>query len=98
MMDEGDSQGGGHGRSRARSPEDHESRSGADLVEALRRWEDFGAVWRVLDRDATAVTIGLFRCDAGEEVGRLVSGAAELVSFVDDRRPGGPAVGSSGGP
>jgi hypothetical protein len=69
-----------------------EPRSGDDLVETLRRWEDFGAVWRVLQRDASQVTIGLFRCDAGEEVGRLVSGAPELMSFLERRGPDGPAA------
>jgi len=69
-----------------------EPRSGDDLVETLRRWEDFGAVWRVLDRFDGQVTVGLFRCDAGEEVGRLVSGAPGLISFVDDREAGGPAT------
>ncbi len=67
-----------------------ETRSGDELVEVLRRWEAFGAVWRVLGRDPAQVTIGLFRCDAGEEVGRLVSGAPELLSFLDDRGPRGP--------
>ena len=60
-------------------------RSGHDLVEALRRWEDFGAVWRVVDRDADQVTIGLFRCDVGEEVERLVSADPEVAAFVEDR-------------
>jgi hypothetical protein len=59
--------------------------SGRDLVEALRRWQDFGAVWRVLERDARQVTIGLFRCDGGEEVSRLVSGDPEVLAFLDGR-------------
>ena len=44
-----------------------------DLVAVVRRWEAAGGVWRVLDRRAAMVTIGLFRCDAGEEVDRVVT-------------------------
>jgi hypothetical protein len=64
---------------------DDGARSGRDVVEALRRWQDFGAVWRVLERDSGRVTIGLFRCDGGEEVSRLVSGDREVLDFVDGR-------------
>jgi hypothetical protein len=64
-------------------PDPRQARSGQDLVEALRRWEEFGAVWRVLERDESQVTIGLFRCDGGEEVQRLVSTDAEVRAFVD---------------
>ena len=60
-----------------------DAHSGHDLVDALQRWQDFGAVWRVLERDSHQVTIGLFRCDGGEEVSRLVSGAPEVLDFVD---------------
>jgi hypothetical protein len=62
-------------------------RSGDDLVQDLRRWEASGAQWRVLHRHADQVTVGLFRCDGGEEVGRLVSDAPEFTSFVSERRP-----------
>jgi hypothetical protein len=62
-----------------------DARSGRDLVETLQRWQDFGAVWRVLERDSHQVTIGLFRCDGGEEVSRLVSGAPEVLEFLDRR-------------
>ncbi len=40
-------------------------------LDALRRWEDMGAVWRVLTRTASAATVSLCRCDGGEEVERL---------------------------
>ena len=40
-------------------------------VETLRRWEDFGGVWRVAYRDGSVVTLSLCRCDGGEEVERL---------------------------
>lgn len=57
-------------------------RSGPDLVAALQRWQDFGAVWQVLDRGPGGVTVGLFRCDGGEEAGRFTSNAPELLAFV----------------
>ena len=59
-----------------------EPRSGPDLVAALQRWQDFGAVWQVLDRSPGGVTVGLFRCDGGEEAGRFTSSAPELLAFV----------------
>jgi hypothetical protein len=59
--------------------------TGPDLVESLRRWEDLGAVWRVLRREGARVTIGLFRCDGGEEADRFTSDAPELRDFVAGR-------------
>ena len=46
---------------------------GPDFVAQLRRWEDAGGVWRVLGRDRDAVTVGLYRCDDGEEADRFVA-------------------------
>ncbi len=57
----------------------------ADRVAELQRWEDSGAVWRVIGRSPTGVTVALLRCDAGEEVGRFTSADARLVAFVGDR-------------
>ncbi|MEE2046581.1 MULTISPECIES: hypothetical protein [Nocardiopsidaceae] len=54
-------------------------------VEVLTRWEDHGAVWRVVDRSASRVTVALCRCDGGEEVDRLVSDDPDLLAFVDER-------------
>jgi len=56
-----------------------------DDVEVLRRWEQSGAVWRVLERSGSSVTVGLFTCDGGEEMGRVVSSSADLLEFVGDR-------------
>ena len=56
-----------------------------DPVEVLRRWELSGAVWRVLGRTPTEVTVGLFTCDAGEEMGRVTDGSPELRAYVGDR-------------
>ena len=57
----------------------------ADVVAVLRRWEDAGGVWRVLARDGSAITVGLYRCDAGEEVDRVVADEAPLAQFLNGR-------------
>ena len=56
-----------------------------DRIAELQRWEDAGAVWRVIGRGAGAVTVALLRCDAGEEVGRFTSDDPHLLAFVGDR-------------
>lgn len=48
----------------------------------LRRWTDSGAHWRVISRHGDAVTIGLFRCDGGEEVDRITSSDPRLHQFL----------------
>ncbi len=57
----------------------------ADPVALLRRWEDAGGLWRVLARDAGTITVGLYRCDGGEEVDRIVSDEPPLVQFLNGR-------------
>ena len=70
----------------------------SDAVTTLRRWEDAGGLWRVLARDAGTVTVGLYRCDGGEEVDRIVSEEPPLAEFLDGRssseedRPSAPAT------
>ena len=56
-----------------------------DPVAALQRWEDAGAHWAVIDRHADEVTIGLYRCDGGEEVDRITSADPGLLAYVSDR-------------
>jgi hypothetical protein len=56
-----------------------------DPVEVLRRWEDFGAVWQVVARTPERLTISLRRCDAGEEVSRLVSDDPALREYVEEQ-------------
>ena len=34
-------------------------------VAVLRRWEEAGAVWRVVARGRSGVTVALFQCDGG---------------------------------
>ena len=59
-----------------------------DPVEALRRWEEFGAAWEVVARTPEGLTVSLRRCDAGEEVSRLVSDDPALRAYVDERDAG----------
>lgn len=54
-------------------------------LEVLRRWETSGAVWQVLDRHPTHLEIALLTCDAGEQVGRLVSAEPDLREHVGER-------------
>lgn len=63
-----------------------EERTGAELVSALRRWQDSGAVWRVLERHSSWAMVAMLRCDGGEEVERLASGDPEWLGFLDGRR------------
>jgi hypothetical protein len=54
-------------------------------LDVLRRWEDGGAAWRVLARDADALDIALLTCDAGEQVGRLRSAEPDVREHVGSR-------------
>ena len=56
-----------------------------DPVAVLLRWEESGALWSVLSRRGAEVTVGLFRCDGGEEVDRITSSDPALLAFVDAR-------------
>ena len=51
----------------------------------LQRWQDSGAVWEVFARSAGSVTIGLLRCDRGEEVDRFSSDDPRLLAFIGNR-------------
>jgi hypothetical protein len=55
------------------------------LVNVLTRWELFGGVWRVINRDGRRVTISLCRCDAGEEQQRFTSDDPALIAWLGDR-------------
>lgn len=59
---------------------------GTDPVEALHRWEDAGAHWAVIGRQAGTVTVALYRCDGGEEVDRIISSDPRLLAFLAARR------------
>jgi hypothetical protein len=58
---------------------------GEDLVATLRRWYAAGAVWRVVAREADEVTVALLRCDGGEEVERITSGAPVWLDYLATR-------------
>ncbi|WP_069160811.1 hypothetical protein [Nocardia altamirensis] len=51
----------------------------------LQRWQDSGAIWRVLSRGPGGVTIGLYECTGGQEVDRLTSTDPALLHFLGDR-------------
>lgn len=59
---------------------------GDEAVLWIQRWEDEGGTWRILARDRKSVTVGLRRCDGGEEVDRFTSESAELLAGIDDGR------------
>ena len=56
-----------------------------DRAAELQRWQDLGAVWRVLSHRQTEVVVGLFRCDGGEEVERFSSNDPDLLAFLAGR-------------
>ena len=62
-------------------PDHHMSRA----LEVLRRWATSGAVWPVRDRGPVRLEIALLTCDAGEQVGRLVSAEPDLREHVGER-------------
>lgn len=45
---------------------------------ALDRWIDSGGHWSVISEHGDRVTVGLFTCDGGQEMDRVVLAAAEL--------------------
>ncbi|WP_370331676.1 hypothetical protein [Mycolicibacterium hippocampi] len=56
-----------------------------DRVAELQRWEDAGALWRVLSRASGALTVVLLTCDGGEEMGRFTTDDPRLLGYVGDR-------------
>jgi hypothetical protein len=63
-----------------------DSTTGTDLVRVLNRWQDSGAVWRVVERTPSRITVALLRCDGGEEVQRLSSSNPIWLAFLRGRR------------
>ena len=57
-----------------------------DRTAELQRWQDSGAVWEVIARSEHRVTVGLLRCDGGEEVDRFTSEDPRLLAFIGDRQ------------
>jgi hypothetical protein len=54
-------------------------------VEVLRRWEQFGGVWRVVSFGEGRAVVSLCRCDDGEEVRRIESDEPALFRLLADR-------------
>ena len=54
-------------------------------AEVIRRWEASGGHWRVLARSDVTVEVGLFSCDAGEEMHRVSGPTAELAVLLGGR-------------
>ena len=59
--------------------------SGQDVVALLQRWEDAGGIWRVIGQEDATVTVGLYRCDGGEEADRFASSDPRLVQLLAGR-------------
>ncbi len=64
---------------------DPAERQATSPVEILRRWEQGGAVWRVVSRTDTRLEVALMTCTAAETVERINSADPELLAFVGDR-------------
>ena len=54
-------------------------------LDVLRRWEESGAVWRVISKSKDAVDIALLTCSAGDEVERIHTSDLEVLAFVGSR-------------
>ncbi|MEU7768839.1 hypothetical protein AB0B25_27565 [Nocardia sp. NPDC049190] len=57
-----------------------------DPVTVLRRWQDSGGVWQVLEHRSGTVTVAHYQCTGGEEVDRFISADPELIEFLGGRR------------
>ena len=53
-------------------------------MEILERWEEHGALWRVVSVGDERAVVDLCTC-TGEPVERLESGDPELIRFLRDR-------------
>jgi len=62
-----------------------DTRTGAQLIGTLVRWQESGGVWRVRDRNPAMITVALLRCDAGEVVDQVSSGKPEWLDYLRDR-------------
>ena len=63
--------------------------SAEDPLEVLRRWEDSGAIWRVVRRTPDTLEIALLTCTAREEMGRITTSDPRVLAFVGDRAENG---------
>lgn len=61
------------------------SRDGTGRVDALRRWQEAGGVWRVVHREPSRATVALLTCAGGEEVERISGDEPAWLDFLADR-------------
>ncbi|WP_055476960.1 hypothetical protein [Gordonia sp. HS-NH1] len=54
-------------------------------LDDLLRWEDSGASWRVVHHGPDGVTVGLLRCDGGEEVDRILTDDPIILAHIGGR-------------
>lgn len=54
-------------------------------LEDLLRWEDSGASRRVVHHGPAGVTLGLLRCDGGEEVDRVLTDDPIILAHIGGR-------------
>jgi hypothetical protein len=54
-------------------------------VDALRRWQESGAVWRVMSRTSSRLVTAFLTCDGGEDVDRRTLETVDVLKFVGDR-------------
>lgn len=62
-----------------------ESGDGTTALEAVRRWEASGGIWRVGARWPGGIEVVLLTCTGDEEMGRVVSADADLLEHVGAR-------------
>jgi hypothetical protein len=67
---------------------------GTNHTDALRRWEDHGAMWRAVHVSDARAIVDLCTC-MGEPVDRIESDDPDLIAFVRERAAldSGPAPG-----
>lgn len=59
-----------------------------DVVGDLIRWEESGALWRVVARTPGSLTISMCSCDGLEEMQRVRVEDPETIAWVNERGMG----------
>ena len=57
----------------------------AEPAVVLRRWQEAGALWRVLFAGSDVTVIGLYTCDGGEETARVRCASDVVDGFLQGR-------------
>ncbi len=61
---------------------DHPATHPSAELASLLRWEATGGTWDVSRWRPDWVEVALLSCDAGQEMGRIASSAADLIAYV----------------